>query len=329
MVVKCLFVMAFSFIIAFAISPIILFLCKKLKASQTILGYVEAHKIKQGTPTMGGFIFILGALIGSFFAFQGNYTFALLSIVIMISYGILGFLDDYIKIKNHQNLGLKAYQKIIGQVGVSLIIGIFVYNYVGSSIAIPFTTQTLDLGIFIIPFIILFFVALVNSVNLIDGLDGLCGGVNIAYLVGFSLIVSLILNITSGSLLIELQNLQIVSYAVIGSLFAFLIFNGYPACIFMGDTGSLALGGFLSSIAVFSGLELYVLILGLPFVLTSLSDIIQVLYYKKTKKRIFLMAPLHHHFEKKGFNENKIVIVYTITTLFIGVLTYLILNLII
>ena len=130
-------------------------------------------------------------------------------------------------------------------------------------------------------------------------------------------------------MLIELQNLQVVSYAVIGSLFAFLIFNGYPACIFMGDTGSLALGGFLSSIAVFSGLELYVLILGLPFVLTSLSDIIQVLYYKKTKKRIFLMAPLHHHFEKKGFNENKIVIVYTITTLFIGVLTYLILNLII
>ena len=322
-----------AFLLALLIGAMLSFpilkLCKKFHLSQTILHYVDKHTGKSGTPTMGGTIFIFAILISSIFFLQGQIMGALMALVTMIGYGLLGFLDDFIKVKFHKNEGLKPYQKIIGQVGISLIIGIFVYNYVGSSIAIPFTTQTLDLGIFIIPFIILFFVALVNSVNLIDGLDGLCGGVNIAYLVGFSLIVSLILNITSGSLLIELQNLQIVSYAVIGSLFAFLIFNGYPACIFMGDTGSLALGGFLSSIAVFSGLELYVLILGLPFVLTSLSDIIQVLYYKKTKKRIFLMAPLHHHFEKKGFNENKIVIVYTITTLFIGVLTYLILNLII
>ena len=326
MLINGLFCFSLAFIVAFLVSPIVIYFSKKLKASQTILHYVEAHQKKQGTPTMGGFIFIIGTISASFFCFNSDYTFALLTIITMLAYGTLGFLDDFIKIKTKQNLGLKAYQKIIGQVGISLIIAFFIYNYVGTEIAIPFSNSSLDLGIFIIPFIVVFFVALVNSVNLIDGLDGLCGGVSFAYLLGFLMLVSLSLPVLTGTLLIETQNLILVSTCLMGALFAFLVFNGYPASIFMGDTGSLAIGGFLSALAVFTGYELYVLILGLPFVLTALSDIIQVLYFKRTRKRVFLMAPLHHHFEKKGINENKIVIVYIVTTFLLGILTYVLAN---
>jgi phospho-N-acetylmuramoyl-pentapeptide-transferase len=322
MVLKCLFCFSLAFVVAFIISPLIFSFCKKIKASQTILHYVDAHKSKQGTPTMGGIIFIAGTIVSSFFAFNTDYTFALLIVITMLAYATLGFLDDFIKIKEKQNRGLRAYQKVIGQVGISLIIALFVYSYVGTSIAIPFSSTKLDLGIFIIPFIVIFFVAFVNSVNLIDGLDGLCSGVSIAYLISFIFLLSLSLISLSGTILTEIQNLILVCSCLVGALFAWQIFNGYPATIFMGDTGSLAIGGFLSAAAVFSGYELYVLILGLPFVLTSLSDIIQVAYFKKTKKRVFLMAPLHHHFEKKGFNENKIVIVYIIITCLLGVLTY-------
>ena len=328
MLVKCLFVMSFCFLLAFSIAPLVIKVCQKLKASQTILNYVEAHKSKQGTATMGGFIFILATFCGAFFAFSGSYSYALLSVVVMLAYGTLGFLDDFIKVKMRQNLGLRAYQKIIGQVGIAFIIAFFVYNYVGTTIWLPFTNLSVDLGWFIIPFIVVFFLALVNSVNLIDGLDGLCSGVSISYLISFSLLLSLFLNLLNGQILIETENLIVVCFCLIGSLFAFFVYNGYPAKIFMGDTGSLAIGGFLSAVAVFSGLELYVVLLGLPYVLTSLSDILQVMYYKKTKKRIFQMAPLHHHFEKKGFNENKIVIVYSILTLFLGIAFFLIMSLI-
>jgi len=323
MLINALFCFSLAFVVAFLISPLVFAFCKKLKASQTILHYVEAHKSKEGTPTMGGFIFIIGTISASFFAFNLDFTFALLTIISMLAYATLGFLDDFIKIKTKQNLGLRAYQKLIGQVGISLIIGFFIYNYVGSTIAIPFTSLSLDLGIFIIPFIVLFFVALVNSVNLLDGLDGLCSGVSQAFLLGFVLLLSLAVTSLTGTLLTETQNLIFICFCLMGALFAFQIFNGYPASIFMGDTGSLAIGGFLSAVTAFSGLELYVLILGLPFVLTALSDLIQVIYFKKTKKRVFLMAPLHHHFEKKGINENKIVIVYIVITVMLGILTYL------
>lgn len=322
MILSALFCFSLAFVVSFVVSPLVFMVCKKLKASQTILHYVEAHISKQGTPTMGGFIFIIGTVSASFFAFNLDFTFALLSIISMLAYATLGFLDDFIKIKAKQNLGLRAYQKLIGQVGISLILGFFIYKYVGSSIAIPFSHLSLDLGVFIIPFIVLFFVAFVNSVNLLDGLDGLCSGVSQAFLLGFILLLSLTLINLSGAILTETQNLILVCTALMGGLFAFQVFNGYPASIFMGDTGSFAIGGFLSAVTAFSGLELYVLILGLPFVLTALSDLIQVMYYKKTKKRVFLMAPLHHHFEKKGINENKIVIVYIVITVMLGILTY-------
>lgn len=281
----------------------ILRLCKKFHLSQTILHYVDKHASKSGTPTMGGFIFIISALIASLIFVRGEYYFPVLILLTMVGFGLLGFLDDFIKIKFHKNEGLKPYQKIIGQVAISLIIALFVYFKIGSSL--DFFGLNLDLKIFIIPFIVVFFVAVTNSVNLLDGLDGLASGVSATYLLFFGAIVALL----------GQYNYAVISFAIFGALLGFLVFNGFPAKIFMGDTGSLALGGIIASLAVFSGLELILPIMGILYVLTALSDILQVGYYKKTHKRIFKMAPLHHHFEQSGVHENRIVTVYILVTL--------------
>ncbi len=284
----------------------ILKLCKKLKFSQTILHYVDKHAGKSGTPTMGGLIFIFASIIASAFFLRGDYFWSMLCLLVMLFYGVLGFLDDFIKIKFHQNEGLKPYQKIIGQVGIALVIAFYVYFKVGSTL--DFFGLKLNLYWGIIPFIVFFFVAVTNSVNLLDGLDGLASGVSMIYLAFMGVILAFL----------GWGNLALVSFAVVGGLIAFILFNGFPAKIFMGDTGSLALGGFIASIAVFSGTELILPILGLLFVLTALSDIIQVLHYKRTKKRIFKMAPLHHHFEQLGVHENKIVTIYIVITFVLG-----------
>lgn len=287
----------------------ILALCRKLKFSQTILHYVDKHSAKSGTPTMGGLIFICSTIFATLFYIRGQAFWTILSLLIMLCYGMLGFLDDFIKIRFHQNEGLKPYQKIVGQVGISFIVAMYVYFNVGSTL--DFFGLTLDLGLFIIPFIMIFFVAVTNSVNLLDGLDGLCSGVSGAYLLFFGVILALI----GGQ---AFDNLAISAFAMLGSLLAFLLFNGFPAKIFMGDTGSLALGGFIASLAVFSRLELILPIMGLIYVLTALSDILQVAHYKRTHKRIFKMAPLHHHFEQLGVHENRIVSIYIVITIGLG-----------
>lgn len=282
-------------------------LCKKLHFSQTILHYVDKHAGKSGTPTMGGLIFIFAALFACAFFLEFDGWLSILILLTMLGYGMLGFLDDFIKIKGHKNEGLKPYQKIIGQVGLSLIIGIFVYLKIGSTIDL--FGLSIDLGIFIIPLIVLFYVAVTNSVNLTDGLDGLASGVSIIYLICFGVIL----------VLLNFANFAVISFAMTGALIGFLLFNGFPAKIFMGDTGSLALGGLIASLAVFSGLELILPIIGIMFVLSAVSDILQVGYYKKTHKRIFKMAPLHHHFEQLGVHENRIVAVYIVITLICGI----------
>lgn len=320
-----------SFVIAGLIAPLVIKLCKKLKASQTILHYVEAHKGKQGTPTMGGFIFILSTLFSTFFIFTKDYSLAVITLVSMVSFGLLGFLDDFIKIKYKQNEGLKAYQKIIGQTGIAVLLAVFAYysSNVGTSLVVPFSHTLWDIGWAYIPFTVFVFLAVTNSVNLLDGLDGLAGGVSFVYLLGFMVIVGVFAPTLAGmtpTLIAENTNLLSVTACLLGGLLVFLVFNGHPASIFMGDTGSLALGGFISAFAVFSRFILYLPILGLIYVLTSVSDIIQVLHYKRTKKRVFLMAPLHHHFEKKGMNENKIVIVYIVITIILFAITFLVAN---
>ena len=300
-----------AFLLALVLGAILAFpvlkLCKKFHLAQTILHYVDKHSGKSGTPTMGGLIFIFAIILSSIFFLQGQIGGAAIALATMLGYGLLGFLDDFIKVKFHKNEGLKPYQKIIGQVGISLIIALYVYFNKGGKL--EFFGLDIDIGVFIIPFIIFFFVAVTNSVNLIDGLDGLAGGVNAVYFLFFGIILALL----------GQTQYALISFAAVGALLAFLIVNCFPAKIFMGDTGSLALGGLMAAVAALSGTELLMPILGFMFVITAFSDILQVLHYKRTHKRIFLMAPLHQHFEKKGVHENRIVLVYILITLVLGV----------
>ena len=315
-----------SLIVALILGPIVIALSKKLKASQTVLEYVKEHSGKSGTPTLGGIIFILASMMSLCF-FSKNYTLAMLALASMLAYGILGFLDDFIKIRYKQNLGLKPYQKIIGQVGIATILAFFCYysNLVGTSVYVPFVKSTIDLGWFIIPFIILVYLAVTNSVNLTDGLDGLATGVSISYLLGFLTLLFLYEKIApSQEIAGELGNLILLCVCVIGALIGFMGYNVFPAKIFMGDTGSLALGGLIASLAVFSRLDLYIPLLGIMFVVSAVSVIMQVAHYKRTKKRIFKMAPLHHHFQQCGVHENRITLVYIIITIIMSCLVVMI-----
>ena len=304
------------------IAPFIIKYAKKLKASQTILEYVKEHSAKQGTPTMGGLIFLFALIIGGLFLLKKDSTLAFMCIMSALGYGVIGFLDDFIKIKFKQNMGLKPYQKIIGQVGISLILSFFIYNFIGGEIYIPFTLTKINIGFWIIPLSIVIYLAIVNSTNLIDGLDGLCSGVSVQYLLWVVIFLLLFSNKMGfvGLKLTEIENLVLVSVVMIGSLVGFRIFNCFPAKIFMGDTGSLALGGFLGSVLLFSQNPFLIAILGIMFVVTALSDIIQVFVYKWKKKRVFKMAPLHHHFQMIGLHENKIVEIYILITAVVGIL---------
>lgn len=308
-----------GFVIAVIVSPIVIFLAKKLKARQNVYEYVDMHKSKQGTPTMGGIGILVAIIIASICCFTSQNHLACVTLIITLCFGILGFLDDFLKIIHKQNLGLRAYQKIIGQLAIAIIVTIFAYkhNFVGTEIYLPFCQKTITMGWWFIPFCLFVFLATVNAVNLTDGLDGLAGGVSLTYLIGFVFICYLIY-IKQTGVQVELKqeqlNLLIVGGAGIGSLLGYLLFNSFPALIFMGDTGSLALGGLISCLAIFLKQPLLILILGLCFVISALSVVIQVAYFKLTKKRVFLMAPFHHHLEKKGLNESKIVVIYIITT---------------
>ena len=324
----------FSFLIGFLfcviIAPIIIKLINKLKGGQPILNYVEAHINKSGTPTMGGLIFLFGGVVCFLCFLNANIKLATVCLACLLGYGTLGFLDDFIKVKFKHNLGLKPYQKIIGQVGIAVLMSVFIYLNVfcGGNVLIPFTNYELNFGVFIIPFVIFIFLATTNAVNLTDGLDGLAGGVSFVFFVGFMVLLNnYIVNLEyageNPAYILELKNVLNLVGGVSGSLLAFLCFNSHPAKIFMGDTGSLALGGFIAAVCSVTKFYLLIPILGLMFVLSAVSVILQVLYFKATKKRIFLMAPLHHHFEKKGCYETKIVAIYIIITIVICVGTIL------
>ena len=310
------------FVVSVTIAPLIIKWLRRLKFGQSILVYVEQHKLKSGTPTMGGIIIILSACLGYVFTVKESNTLATISILSLLFFGVLGFLDDFIKIKFKQNEGLKPYQKIIGQLGLSLIIAIYIYmsGIVGSEVIIPFFNISINLGFWIIPLVVVFYIAVVNSVNLIDGLDGLCGGVSSVVMIAFAIVMLIFANSVDGVYLSEINNISIVTLGVVGSVIGFLCYNTYPAKVFMGDTGSLALGGFIASIFALTKNYILILIMGLVFVITSLSVIIQVVVFKITKKRVFKMAPLHHHFES-FVHESKVTSVYIILTLIVNLVT--------
>ncbi len=322
--IKILLYFIASVAFAVLIAPLVIKLMSKLKAKQTVLGYVKQHEHKSGTPTMGGFIFLLPALVFSLVEFQ---RFSLVAIAVTTGFCVLGFLDDFIKIRYSRNLGLKPYQKIIGQLGLSFAAGWFVYasKDIGTAINVPFTTYTLDMSWGIIPFVVLVYVATTNSVNLTDGLDGLAGYTSVAYFLWFGILLYFIYDdaLRSGDsdYAKEMLSLCVFCVSMLGGVLGYLVFNGYPAKIMMGDTGSLALGAACATVAIFSKNPLLIVTSGIMYVFSSISVILQVLSFKLTKKRIFLMAPFHHHLEMKGLHESKIVTIYFVISMVGGALT--------
>lgn len=312
-----------SALISAVTAPFFVALLGKLKARQTVLGYVTQHEHKSGTPTMGGIIFLLPLLIS---ALCESTSFSLVSASVIFGFGVLGFLDDFIKIRFSRNLGLKPYQKIIGQLGLSAIAAYFCYAspYAGSQINVPFGAPA-ELSYGIIPFVILIFVATTNSVNLTDGLDGLAATVSAGYFAVFATVTYLAYTDATGAgdarAANEILSLTAICASAAGGLSGYLIFNSNPATVMMGDTGSLALGAAVACVAVFSRNPFLLPVAGIMFVWSSISVIMQVLVFKATKKRIFLMAPFHHHLEMKGLSEAKICALYFFVTAVAGAIT--------
>jgi phospho-N-acetylmuramoyl-pentapeptide-transferase len=322
-----------SFIIVLILGPLIIPVLAKLKFGQMIREEgPKSHLKKAGTPTMGGIIMLIPLIIVSFLLAKGSNNMMLSALLVTLGYGIIGFIDDFIKVVQKRSLGLRAYQKLIGQIGIAVIFAYYAYtnSIIGSSVIIPFSDTPLDLGVMYIPVTVFIIVGVVNSVNLTDGLDGLASGVTTVVAATFTLIclaysVSLM---DSGQLYFgnELSNLGVFAGALTGVCLGFLKFNSNPAQVFMGDTGSLALGGAVASIAIIMKLQLFLPIMGGIFVIETLSVILQVIYFKLTGKRIFRMSPIHHHFELKGLKENKVVTLFVITTIILCLITILALN---
>ncbi|MBR4418466.1 MAG: phospho-N-acetylmuramoyl-pentapeptide-transferase [Clostridia bacterium] len=315
-----LWLVLIAFVIAVVAGLFLIPWLRKVKAGQSILKYVDMHAAKAGTPTMGGLIFILPIILVGAIFINWDTPLCLIVIVASCAYGIVGFLDDFLKIKNHQNLGLRPYQKIIGQLGIALLVAVFyLRSNPSGEIWVPFFNvfwQIGGVGIFALTLLIL--IATTNAVNLTDGLDGLAGTTSLIYLIFIYVIIALT---DIGAEITTVGNLIAVA---IGSLLGYLVFNTKKASVFMGDTGSLFLGGFIAMISLFSGLGFALLFLGIVFVWSALSTIIQVVFFKISKgKRIFLMAPFHHHLEKTGMHESKIVAVYAVVTIIMGIVLVL------
>ena len=316
---------ALSFVVAFALCLLLcgmlLPLLKRLKAGQEILSYVTEHSSKQGTPTMGGIAFILAiTLVSSIFCSWSNRATAV-AIAVFVAYGIVGFLDDFIKIKYKHNMGLHAYQKIIVQLAIAVLVAIFVYGdiAIGDKLRIPFTDKQVRIGFWIIPLVIFIYLACTNSVNLTDGIDGLATSTTICFMAGMIALLyrelKVLESIGDTYAYKQTQDLLTLCFICCGALAAFLLFNCNDAKVFMGDTGSLALGAMVGCVAIFTRMSLFIPILGIMFVVSSVSVIMQVIYFKATKgKRIFLMAPFHHHLQKKKWSETRICVLYSAVT---------------
>ncbi len=310
-----------SFIISLILGPIIIPLLKRLKIGQSIReDGPQSHLIKSGTPTMGGLIIFASLIITVFTSGQRILTKDLILLTITtLGFGLIGFLDDYIKIVKHRNLGLRAYQKFLAQVFLAVVLAVYQSKTSAfeTRVIVPFLQdQYLDLGLLYIPFIVFVVVGTVNSVNLTDGLDGLASGISIIVLAFFSIVAM--------SWGMESLSIAVFSSALAGACLGFLIYNAHPAKVFMGDTGSLGLGGAIASIAILMKLPLILPLVGGVFFVETLSVIIQVLSFKLTGKRVFLMSPLHHHFEHKGWKETKIVGIFwfiTVILCIIGILS--------
>lgn len=302
---KIVMAIVISFIVASILGPIIIPLLHKLKFGQNIRQEgPKSHLKKAGTPTIGGLIFIFATII-TIFIMVGNPTDeAMIALYSFVGFGFVGFLDDLLKIIKKKNEGLTSGQKMILLLIVSGFLTWYAYKYIGTSINIPFLNGQINFGLFYIPFVMFYFAGVTNAVNLTDGLDGLATSVTV--------LVTTFLGIISYNL--GHISLAIFCVALAGALLAFLRFNAFPARVFMGDTGSLALGGAVAMVALILKMPLILVLIGIIYVIETLSVILQVASFKLTGKRIFKMAPIHHHFEQLGWSETKIVSVFSIIT---------------
>lgn len=310
-----------SFIVALAaallLGPVLLPVLRKLKFGQQVRSDgPQSHLVKQGIPTMGGILFLLAALVVTLIFDTSGFALTLPALLITFAYALIGFLDDFIKVKKHRSLGLRAWQKIVFQFGFALAAAIWLYQspLVGSKLLLP-GGGTWDLGIFYIPFAMFIIIAEVNAVNLTDGVDGLAAGVSTVHMGAYAILFLLLMGSANASEAAAYAGMGLFSAAFCGGLLGYLAYNSYPAKVIMGDTGALGLGGAVAMVGLLSRSALLLPLTGICFVASAVSVILQVGSYKlRNKKRIFRMAPLHHHFELGGAHEAKIVTGYTIAT---------------
>ena len=291
-------------------------MAKKYKAHQSIREEgPKSHRCKSGTPTMGGLFMVLAAVIVTVFS-QAHSWAVICLLVLTVGYCILGFLDDFIKAEKKRNLGLTAKQKLMGQIILAVIFcyGTSTALNLSHAILVPFTSWELSIGYLYYPFVVIVIVGASNAVNLTDGLDGLAAGCCFITFMAYALY----------SLWVGLTDVAAFSCIMAGCCAGFLFYNYHPAKIFMGDTGSLALGGILAAISIILHKEIVFLFIGLVYILETLSVIIQVAYFKKTGKRIFKMSPLHHHFELTGYGEVKTVYIFVAIALISSAIGYFI-----
>ncbi|MCB9773503.1 MAG: phospho-N-acetylmuramoyl-pentapeptide-transferase [Nitrospiraceae bacterium] len=319
-----------AFLIVFFLAPPMIKKLQTLKLGQKIrTDGPQSHLGKSGTPTMGGLLIIFSVLLSTVLWADISNFYVWLVLLSLVGFGMIGFVDDYIKILRGQSKGLTATQKIVGQLGVALGIGLFFYLSPGYSteLSVPFFKNfTPDLGVFYIPFAVLVIVGCSNAVNLTDGLDGLAVGPVIISAMAYSVVAWAVGNkLVSEYLLVPhiegAGELAILTASIVGAGLGFLWFNTYPASVFMGDVGSLPLGAALGTVAVVCKHELLLILVGGVFVMEAVSVIFQVASFKSRGKRIFLMAPLHHHFELKGWEEPKVVVRLWIIAIILGLLS--------
>lgn len=288
-----------SILIVVVLGPIVIPKLREMKFGQTIRTEgPQSHLAKNGTPTMGG-VMIIASILVTTLIFGGVNFFTVMALVSTLGFGLVGFLDDYIKVVKKRSLGLTPKQKIFGQVSLAVLIPLVqvLFKPEMTKLIIPFLNTTLDLGILYIPFMAFVIIGTVNAVNLTDGLDGLSSSITVIVSI-FFIVISMMTGITE---------VGVFSASVMGACLGFLVFNKYPAKVFMGDTGSMALGGAVIGMATLTNMTLLIPIVGGIYFAEALSVIIQVVSFKTRKKRVFKMAPLHHHFEQCGWEETKVV----------------------
>lgn len=281
----------------------------------------QSHLKKSGTPTMGGVFLLLGWLLAALIGVREGFSLVLPVLLVMVLCGLMGFLDDFIKISSGTSMGLLPYQKVLLQFVISLLAAAWLYRSetVGSAITLPFSGKSWDMGFFYIPFALFVLMGTMNGVNLTDGLDGLAAGTSLVVQLSFVVLFAL-LPLVQGfggwtSVSADYSGMAVFAAAGAGALMGFLLFNAYPARIFMGDTGSLALGGAIAMEALVLKSPLLLPLMGVAFVISVISVMIQVLSYKlRHGKRVFKMAPLHHHFELLGVAEPRITALYMLLT---------------